>query len=876
MTSFGSFFVVKCCRKKYNITVCGDDIYYGMWDGFVMKRFWGNILIIVLLCSSVMGHLVPVWAEDGEVVRVGYYEMPGFQYKDEDGNLCGYNIEYLNMVAAITGWSYEFVEVDYFFEGSQMLADREIDLLAPCMMTAEREKQFLFSELDFGTEYTVLVTDKDNDDLYYEDYKNFQGITVALVEGYPMCDYFKQYMGENLFTSELVYYDTPTEALLAVQNGEVDAAVTSQMAIEDEYKILARFSQMPFYYITWKGNQSMLRQLDRAMKQLQNTYPSLIDNLCESYFPDYDMQYFTRAEVEFIENSRTYKVAYMPDWKPLSFMNEDGELDGISRAIFDEIQAVSGLRFEYEPLPQGEISYEYLAENNFDIVTGVSYNSANLNSKGILLSEPYMSGKKVMVGRNETNFDVNRNMTIGIVKGSKTFDKIIKEEYPNFKIVEFDTIKACFDAVDSGEVSLLMMNQYLVDNWLVRPRYEELKIIPIAGISDELCFSTVVEVRGFEGMSMSDSAMLITIIDKVLANISEDKLDDLVLQATLENQYDYTLNDFLYHYRHTVAVSVVMILASVSLILYINWLKKKEERKIHLQQKRYKHILDNSGDMIYEICMQGDAGVFSDKIHQKFGWEIPKNMEGFSVDNLPEILHIHPEDKDTFNDATERIIFNKENVELQVRIGCETGEYIWCNVTGIPLFDDNDKLLSILGKIEDINEAVKEKKSLELKSRTDGLTGLMNKQTFAYETEKFLSENTALHSGIIFIDMDNFKNINDTMGHAMGDKVIVDTAKKIQVIFANFDYVARFGGDEFCVFVKNIPKETLLDKLSWAVEKLHAEYNSDNGNVTISASIGAAYCASGTTRYEMLLESADKAVYEAKEKGRNCYVVIEI
>lgn len=841
-----------------------------------MKKLCCSILAMMILCSCVLGHFMPVMAEDENVVRVGYYEMPGFQYKDENGDLCGYNIEYLNMVSAITGWDYEFVEVDYFLEGSQMLKNREIDLLAPCMITDERVKEFLFSELEFGTEYTVLVTNRDNNNFYYEDYDNFQGMAVALVEGYPMCDYFKKYMEENGFNCELVYYDTPTEALLAVQKCEVDAAVTSQMAIGDEYKILARFSQMPFYYITWKGNQAMLSSLDRAMKQLQNTYPSLIDNLYERYFPDYDVQYFTREEVEFIQKSEPFKVAYMPNWAPLSFMNEEGQLDGISRAIFDEIQAVSGLKFEYEALPQGEISYEYLVMNNFDIASGVSYNSANLNSKRILLSVPYMSGKKVMVGHTGIVFNENSNMTVGIVKGSQTIDDVIKLEYPNFEIVEFDTIRECFDAVEAGKVDMLLQNQYVVDNWLSRPKYEELKVIPVAGLSDELCFSTVMAMQGYEGMSVYDSTMLITIIDKTLSNISDGTIDDLIIRETMENQYEYTFEDFLYHYRHAVGITIITIVAGAVFLLYINRFKKMEEQKIRLQQKRYKHILDNSDDMIYEICMQGDASVFSDKIHQKFGWEIPKNMEGLSVDNLTDILHIHPEDWEVFDEATRKIVSDHENVELQVRIGCADGNYIWCNVTGLPLLDDKNRLLSIVGKIKDVDDAVTEKKSLEIKSRTDGLTGLMNKQTFAYETEKFLSNNAAMHSGIIFIDMDNFKNINDTMGHAMGDKVIVDTAKKLQVIFANFDYVARFGGDEFCVFVKDIPKETLVDKLNWAVEKLHTKYNSDNGNVEISASIGAAYCMSGITRYETLLENADKAVYDAKEKGRNCYVIIEI
>ena len=124
--------------------------------------------------------------------------------------------------------------------------------------------------------------------------------------------------------------------------------------------------------------------------------------------------------------------------------------------------------------------------------------------------------------------------------------------------------------------------------------------------------------------------------------------------------------------------------------------------------------------------------------------------------------------------------------------------------------------------------------------------------------------------------MDHFKELNDNRGHSVGDIAIKDTANKLQVIFANYDLVARFGGDEFCVFVKNIPMETLVDKLNFALDKLKATYENEACIVKLTASIGAAYCFVDKIDYETLLECADTAVYEAKKLGRNQFVINEL
>ena len=131
-------------------------------------------------------------------------------------------------------------------------------------------------------------------------------------------------------------------------------------------------------------------------------------------------------------------------------------------------------------------------------------------------------------------------------------------------------------------------------------------------------------------------------------------------------------------------------------------------------------------------------------------------------------------------------------------------------------------------------------------------------------------------SALLFIDMDYFKDVNDKFGHTMGDRAIRDIALKLQVIFANCDMVSRFGGDEFLIFVKNIPRDTLLDKLAWAVEKLKETYSNGVDTVNLSASIGVAYCMADKIAYNTLLEAADNSLYAAKELGRSRYIIRDV
>lgn len=280
---------------------------------------------------------------------------------------------------------------------------------------------------------------------------------------------------------------------------------------------------------------------------------------------------FTPQELEYIESCNTLKVGYVLDRKPVSFKGEDGELAGISRKIFDRIAEISGLSFEYVEIPEGNVTYQDLLDKGFDFVTSVEYNEENQKARGILISDPYFSRRKVIVAREGFMFDMDAHCRVAISTGSQTIKKVLSNYYPNYELVDYPSIEACFDAVNDGEVDLLIQNQYVVEYWLYKPGYSGLKVIPIIELEDRLCFSAVTPLERIDGDEpvWQEKELQISIINKSIAQISDAETAGYIITATTENMYRYTYKDFLYQYRYTlVIVGVALVLIIV--LLYAN------------------------------------------------------------------------------------------------------------------------------------------------------------------------------------------------------------------------------------------------------------------------------------------------------------------
>lgn len=166
---------------------------------------------------------------------------------------------------------------------------------------------------------------------------------------------------------------------------------------------------------------------------------------------------------------------------------------------------------------------------------------------------------------------------------------------------------------------------------------------------------------------------------------------------------------------------------------------------------------------------------------------------------------------------------------------------------------------------------------LEQSHRIDEVTGLLNKKGFVYAAQMVLASFPESSVAFIFVDLDHLKKINDTLGHSAGDMAIEDAADTLQKFFRKTDLLGRFGGDEFCILLMDMPQIRLRECLDEILEKLERTYTEKNQSVTVTASIGAAYAEKiSECSYEGMMQFADEALYEAKASGRNCYVMKNI
>ncbi|MGN1416644.1 MAG: GGDEF domain-containing protein, partial [Oscillospiraceae bacterium] len=162
----------------------------------------------------------------------------------------------------------------------------------------------------------------------------------------------------------------------------------------------------------------------------------------------------------------------------------------------------------------------------------------------------------------------------------------------------------------------------------------------------------------------------------------------------------------------------------------------------------------------------------------------------------------------------------------------------------------------------------------------DRLTGIYNKLSFE-ENAEYMLENAGAgeRHAVILLDVDNFKGVNDNLGHAYGDKVLADIGNILRLTFTASDCLGRIGGDEFGVLL-NIPADRQHDYMTLINEKcrslcgaFHDNYTGRNGDYKISASIGTAVFPDDGKTFAELYRCADKALYSSKHKGKDTFTV---
>ncbi|WP_067724654.1 putative bifunctional diguanylate cyclase/phosphodiesterase [Oceanobacillus damuensis] len=229
---------------------------------------------------------------------------------------------------------------------------------------------------------------------------------------------------------------------------------------------------------------------------------------------------------------------------------------------------------------------------------------------------------------------------------------------------------------------------------------------------------------------------------------------------------------------------------------------------------------------------------------------------------------IHPDDVSILLDAMEEQKAAKKTTVVY-RIIRLDGSIRWVEDRGTPIFNKKGEMIKVKGVIFDITSQKKAEEKINELAFQDALTGLPNRNWFQDHLLATIKRKSPV--AVMFIDFDNFKRVNDTLGHRAGDHLLIQIAKRLRACIRKKDIVSRQSGDEFLVLVHSDNVSEIEETAKYIIQEMNHPYTVDGTEILSTPSIGISLFPQSADNAESLIEMADFAMYLAKKSGKNTY-----
>ncbi|MBP6493777.1 MAG: EAL domain-containing protein [Rhodoferax sp.] len=297
---------------------------------------------------------------------------------------------------------------------------------------------------------------------------------------------------------------------------------------------------------------------------------------------------------------------------------------------------------------------------------------------------------------------------------------------------------------------------------------------------------------------------------------------------------------------------------------------KRAEEQLRQSEERWKLALESTGDGVWDWHIQSGMEYYSRRYKEMYGYSEDKVWQ--QSDQFEDI--VHPDDKEQLlRDQQAHFEGRTPTYRNEHRVRCSDGSWKWILSRGMVISRDaQGKPVRMIGTHTDITEWKKSEALIWQQANYDPLTGLPNRRMLRDRLEQDIRKckHDGLQLAILFIDLDHFKEVNDTLGHDSGDLLLIEAADRIRHCVRDSDTVARMGGDEFTVVLSELSGAERLERiLQKILGALSAAFQLGDEQVFISASIGITMYPADATEVESLFKNADQALYVAKGAGRN-------
>ena len=513
-----------------------------------------------------------------ERVRVGFFAMDGYHMMDENGNRSGYGYDFLRLMARYWDVDYEYVGYDKSWEEmQQMLIDGEIDMVTSARRTPEREELFDFSR-PIGTNNGILTVRSDNSTIVEGKYSTYDGMRVALLRGNSRNDEFAEYARTKGFTYKSVYFDSAEEIAEALQNGTVDAIVTSSLRKMNNERILEKFGSSDFYVIVKKGNTELLNKINYAIDQMNAAEGSWKTTLYNENYEATDTKNleYTEEEKRIIaqySKENPLHVLCDPTRYPYSY-TENGEVKGILPDYFRKIADYAGLSYEFlVPATRDEYIAYQSNKDAVNISIDARLDTDNYaETKEWGLTAPYITMRMARVTRRDFDGKINVVTTVNQTASTSIEDVLA----PGAEKLMCSTRQEMMEAVRNGKADAAFVYYYMAQAFVNSDTTGTMTYT----LLEQPTFSYRMVVSSTENHALAG------ILTKAMYAMPDNLVEDLATQYTTYKATNLTLADMIRLHPVTVVAIIVFISwMAVTMIIIVNRLRTRRKLQLAAQQK---------------------------------------------------------------------------------------------------------------------------------------------------------------------------------------------------------------------------------------------------------------------------------------------------
>jgi len=298
--------------------------------------------------------------------------------------------------------------------------------------------------------------------------------------------------------------------------------------------------------------------------------------------------------------------------------------------------------------------------------------------------------------------------------------------------------------------------------------------------------------------------------------------------------------------------------------------RKQAEAALRRSEERFRVVATATNDVIYEWDTGGDELLWYGDVDRALGYPtggFPRTLSGW-------IAAVHPEDREAILTEVERIRDRGGSIDVSYRIAAADGAWRTWRDTGQALPSEDGRALTLIGGCTDVTEQKLAEERVHHLAFHDSLTGLPNRLLFREELRQTLENfrRNQVQFALHYLDLDHFKDINDSLGHQVGDELLCEVVTRVKAITRGVDLFARLGGDEFGLIQTSIDDAAQASVFAAKIiQTLGREFQLQDKAVRINTSIGVVVPDDTHIDADDLLKRVDAALYKAKDAGRGTY-----